>query len=310
MKGTQIMEMVILLLKQNFIMLIYLLIGYFLYKKHLVSIQGSGDIGRILLYVIMPVAIVRSYLADFSVERLEMLAVSFVLAVLSLTLSIIVSALLFQKKEGIERFGVAFSNAGFIGIPLVQMTLGDEAVFYVSSFVALLNILQWTYGVLVMTGDRSAISVRKIRTNPIVVSFLAGIILFFLPVSLPGTIQGIVGTVASMNGPLAMIVLGIYLAQMPLKALFTDRMAYKCSIVRLMVIPLLTMVIMMIFPAKYAAVKLTILIAAAAPVGSNVAIFAQIFKKDYLAAVKEVCLSTVFSVVTLPIVIGIANYIL
>lgn len=304
------MEMVILLLKQNFIMLIYLLIGYFLYKKQLVSIQGSGDIGRILLYVIMPVAIVRSYLTDFSIERLEMLAISFVMAVLSLTLSIIVSALLFRKREGIERFGVAFSNAGFIGIPLVQMALGDEAVFYVSSFVALLNILQWTYGVLVMTGDRSAISVRKIRTNPIVISFLAGIILFFLPVSLPGTIQGIVGTVASMNGPLAMIVLGIYLAQMPLKALFTDRMAYKCSIVRLMVIPLLTMVLMMIFPAKYAAVKLTILIAAAAPVGSNVAIFAQIFEKDYLAAVKEVCLSTVFSVVSLPIVIGIANYIL
>lgn len=310
MKGTQTMEMVILLLKQNFIMLIYLLIGYFLYKKQLVSIQGSGDIGRILLYVIMPVAIVRSYLTDFSIERLEMLAISFVMAVLSLTLSIIVSALLFRKREGIERFGVAFSNAGFIGIPLVQMALGDEAVFYVSSFVALLNILQWTYGVLVMTGDRSAISVRKIRTNPIVISFLAGIILFFLPVSLPGTIQGIVGTVASMNGPLAMIVLGIYLAQMPLKALFTDRMAYKCSIVRLMVIPLLTMVLMMIFPAKYAAVKLTILIAAAAPVGSNVAIFAQIFEKDYLAAVKEVCLSTVFSVVSLPIVIGIANYIL
>lgn len=304
------MEMVILLLKQNFIMLIYLLIGYFLYKKQLVSIQGSGDIGRILLYVIMPVAIVRSYLTDFSIERLAMLAISFVMAVLSLTLSIIVSALLFRKREGIERFGVAFSNAGFIGIPLVQMALGDEAVFYVSSFVALLNILQWTYGVLVMTGDRSAISVRKIRTNPIVISFLAGIILFFLPVSLPGTIQGIVGTVASMNGPLAMIVLGIYLAQMPLKALFTDRMAYKCSIVRLMVIPLLTMVLMMIFPAKYAAVKLTILIAAAAPVGSNVAIFAQIFEKDYLAAVKEVCLSTVFSVVSLPIVIGIANYIL
>ena len=304
------MEMVFLLVKQNFIMLIYLLIGYFLYKKHLVSIQGSGDIGRILLYVIMPVAIVRSYLTDFSPEKLEMLAVSFILAVLSLTLSIVVGALFFQKKEGIERFGAAFSNAGFIGIPLVQMTLGEEAVFYVSSFVALLNILQWTYGVMVMTGDRSAISVNKIKTNPIVISFLEGILLFFLPVTLPGEIQGIVGTVASMNGPLAMIVLGIYLAQMPLKTLFTDRMAYKCSIVRLIVIPLLTIVIMMLFPAKYAAVKLTILIAAAAPVGSNVAIFAQIFEKDYLTAVKEVCLSTVFSVVSLPVVIGIANCIL
>ena len=304
------MDIVLLLLKQNLIMFLYLLIGYFLFRKKLVSTQGSADIGRMLLYVVMPIAIIKSYLVDFSMEKLEGLAVSFVLAILSLLLAIVIARLFFKKDSGTERFGVAFSNAGFIGIPLVQMTLGEEAVFYVASFVALLNILQWTYGVLVITGDKSAISFAKIRTNPIVLSFMAGILLFFLPVSLPAAVTGIIGTIASMNGPLAMIVLGVYLAQIPLKSLFTDKKVYLATAVRLLVIPALTIVLMMLFPDKYLMVKLTILIAASAPVGSNVAIFAQIYDKDYTQAVKEVCMSTLFCIITLPIMMGIANAVL
>ena len=114
-----------------------------------------------LLYIIMPTAIIRSYLADFSPDMLAGLAVSFAAALFSLILAIIVSRATFKKEESLERFVAAFSNAGFIGIPLVQMTLGSDAVFYIASFVALLNILQWTYGVFIMTGDRSAVSIKN-----------------------------------------------------------------------------------------------------------------------------------------------------
>ena len=149
------MEIVVLLLRQNLVMLVYMMIGYFLYKKKLVSAGGSADIGRILLYIVMPAAILKSYLADFSRERLEGLFVSFLAALLSLLLSIAAARIAFSKEQGIERFGAAFSNAGFIGIPLVQMTLGEEAVFYVSSYVALLNILQWTYGLVTIKIGRA-----------------------------------------------------------------------------------------------------------------------------------------------------------
>lgn len=304
------MEIILLLLKQNLIMAVYLLIGYFLFKKKLVGREGSADIGRMLLYIVMPVAVLKSYITDFSVEKLEGLAVSFIITTLALLLSIILSRIAFNKEQGVERFGTAFSNAGFIGIPLVQMTLGAEAVFYVSSFVALLNILQWTYGIVTMAGDRNAISFKKIRTNPIVLSFLTGLLLFFLPAELPEAVNSIVVTISSMNGPLAMIVLGVYLAQIPLRSIFTDKTAYKCSLFRLVIIPLLTIVLMMVFPAKYLVIKLTVLIAAAAPAGSNVAVFAQLYGKDYTAAVKEVCLSTVLCILTMPVIIGIANAVL
>ena len=304
------MEIVVLLLRQNLVMLVYMMIGYFLYKKKLVSAGGSADIGRILLYIVMPAAILKSYLADFSRERLEGLFVSFLAALLSLLLSIAAARIAFSKEQGIERFGAAFSNAGFIGIPLVQMTLGEEAVFYVSSYVALLNILQWTYGLVTITGDRSLISVKRLRTNPILLSFLAGIALFLLPVSLPETAENVVDTIAAMNGPLAMIVLGVYLGQVPLRSLFSGRVVYRCTLVRLIVIPVLTMALLFVFPEKYHMLKLTILIAASAPVGSNVSIFAQLYGQDYMQSVKEVTLSTLLCIITLPLILGIADYVL
>ncbi|MEZ3466957.1 MAG: AEC family transporter [Schaedlerella sp.] len=304
------MEIVVLLLRQNLVMLVYMMIGYFLYKKKLVSAGGSADIGRILLYIVMPAAILKSYLADFSRERLEGLFVSFLAALLSLLLSIAAARIAFSKEQGIERFGAAFSNAGFIGIPLVQMTLGEEAVFYVSSYVALLNILQWTYGLVTITGDRSLISVKRLRINPILLSFLAGIALFLLPVSLPETAENVVGTIAAMNGPLAMIVLGVYLGQVPLRSLFSGRVVYRCALVRLIVIPVLTMALLFVFPEKYHMLKLTILIAASAPVGSNVSIFAQLYGQDYMQSVKEVTFSTLLCIITLPLILGIADYVL
>ena len=260
-----------------------------------------------LLYVVMPTAIIKSYIADFSPDMLAELAVSFAAALLSLILAILISRAAFRKEESLERFGAAFSNAGFIGIPLVQMTLGSDAVFYIASFVALLNILQWTYGVLIMTRDRSAVSAKKIATNPIVISFLIGLSLFFLPFTLPETLESVVTTVSGMNGPLAMIILGVYLAQIPLKSLFKDGVVLRCTLIRLVVIPLLTIPVLMIFPARYTLIKFAVLIAAAAPVGSNVAIFAQIYDLDYTRAVKEICLSTLLCIVTLPLISGIAG---
>lgn len=301
------MEITFLLLKQNGIMLIYLLVGYFLFKKELVSKQGSADMGRMLLYIIMPMAILKSYMRDFSLELLTALAESFALALAALLLSVLVSRVMFRKEESVERFGTAFSNAGFIGIPLVQMTLGEEAVFYVASFVALLNILQWTYGVYIMTGDRSVIRVKKIATNPIVLSFLAGVVLFFAPFELPQMLQDTIGTLATMNGPVAMIVLGTYLAQIPLKELFTEKLVYRCTAVRLLLIPGITLLLLLFFPMVNRMIRLAVLIAATAPVGSNVAIFAQLYGQEYTRAVKEVCLSTLFCILTLPVMIGIAN---
>lgn len=301
------MELSMIILKQIVLMFIYMMIGFLLYKKKFVTKQGSKELGLILLYVILPVVIVKAYLVKFSEELLRGLALSFAASLLVLLLSMLLSRIVFRSKYPIEQFSSAFSNAGFIGIPLVEMTFNDSmAVFYVSSFVALLNILQWTYGIVVMTGKRDSIAPKMITTNPIVISFIVGIILFFLPVELPEVLNSAVAAVSSMNAPVAMIILGTYLAQMKLRELFTDRMVYLCAVMRLIVIPLATAAVLALIPGNEM-LKMSVLIVAATPVGSNVAIFAQMEEMDYTQAVKDICLSTLLCIVTIPLVVSAAG---
>ena len=189
------------------------------------------------------------------------------------------------------------------------MALGEEAVFYIAIFVALLTVLQWTYGVMIITGDKSAVSPKKIVTNPIVIAVVIGIILFLLPVSIQPIATTAVSSIAVLNAPVAMIVLGVYLAQTKLTELFTTKIVYVATIVRLVVIPMLTIAVLSLFPSSFQDVRLAILISASAPIGTNVAIFAQLNGMDYTEAVKNICFSTLLSILAVPLIIGFANFV-
>ena len=224
-------------------------------------------------------------------------------------MSVIISRIFFKGKP-IEGFGAAFSNAGFMGIPLISSVIGEDMVYCAAAFVAILNILQWTYGVFLITGKKSAVSAKKIFLNPVIISFTLGIVLFLLPVKLPLFISEILRTVSQMNAPIAMVIIGFYMAQISFKELFISKNGYAVSAVRLLIIPLMTTLLAAVMPFGNFAFKLTIIILAAAPIGSNVAVYAQIYGVNYKAAAGEVVLSTLLSVITMPLIIQIAEYIL
>ncbi len=301
------MNLAFILFQQNIIMAIYMALGFILYKKKMLSKTGTGELGKLLVSIIMPCIIMRSYYTvEFSVEKLTALGIAILAAIVCLIVAVGISRFSF-KKYPIEHFGCSFSNAGFMGIPLIQATLGTEAVFYIASFVAFLNILQWTYGVYVMTKNKEAISLKKIVTNPVVIGFVIGLVLFVVPVQIPEMLSKVVGAIADLNAPVAMIILGTYLAQLPFREMFKGKQVYLCAVLRLVVIPLLTVAALSIFPGKYNAIKMALAIVAAAPVGSNVAIFAQIHDKDYTQAMKDVCLTTILCIATMPLIAGLAS---
>lgn len=303
------MDITLVLFKQIILMFIYMMIGFTLFKKKIVTIQGSKDLASILIFVILPAAIIKSYLVNFSWDMFNKMIMSFIVSAIAIIISIIVARILFGKGYPMEHFCVSFSNAGFIGIPLVSKVLGEDAIFYIAMLITLTIILQWTYGVMVITGDKSVISLKKIVTNPVVISVAVAILLFLLPVKLPGIIVSAVGGLASLNGPLAMIVLGIYLAQTNIRELFTTKIVYAASAVRVIVIPLITIAIFSLLPSEFKEIRLAVLISASTSIGTNAAVFAQMNNLDYTRAVKEICLSTIFSIVTMPLVLGFANMI-
>lgn len=297
------MESAFILLRQLICMFIFMGIGYTLFKKTMLSERGSRELSNILLYIVLPAVIIHSYCKERTVERVHGLWQSFVISAALLLIAMVISGLIFGRRRRIENVGVAFSNCGFMGIPLVQAVLGEEAVFFCSAFVAILLFLQWTYGVFVMTGDKKAISGKTIVRNPILIATAIGILLFLIQIPVPEIADTVLTSLSAMNGPMAMIILGIYLAQTDIKTIFLDKTLYWASAVRLVIIPVVSIIFLCLLPASMNQMKLTLLISASAPIGANAAIFAQKVGLDHTRAVKIVCLSTMLSIISMPLLI-------
>lgn len=300
------MATVFIVLRQSIIMFVYMAIGGLLFQKGLITKEGSKSLANLLLYAVLPCVVVKSFCVARTPERMSGLLVSFLAALGILLLAMAVSHLLF-KKNPIDDFGAAFSNAGFMGFPLVAAVQGSEAIFYAAGFVALLNALQWTYGQSLISGDPSYRSPKAILKNPLVLSLLLGMLIFCFELPVPAIASDLLAALAALNAPLAMVILGVYLAQTDPKTLFNDPHLYVVAAARLVLIPLLTARMLKLLPAQYAAITTTLVIVAAAPIGSNVAVYAQKLGKDYAYAVRGVCLSTLLSAITMPLLMLFAN---
>ena len=301
------MEIVTILIKQVFIMFVLMAIGFVAYRKQILSNQGTKDIGKLLLNVAIPMIVISNFCVEKSAEKTAELFESALLSFLCMALSVAFAYLAYHKKDRIAEFSAAFSNAGFIGIPLVQAIFGSGAVFYISVMIVLINLLQWTYGVYTMTDDKSVMDFKKIMKNPLILSVGIGIVIYFLNIRLPKIAMDIISSISAINTPLAMIVSGVYLAQSDLLNAMRKKDAWLLSLSRLIVIPLIVMLVFRFLPFGGTAMKLSILLAGACPVGSNVAVFAQQYDKDYRKGVEYVCVSTLLSILALPLVIFVAN---
>ena len=304
------MEASFILLKQLITMFIFMGVGFALFKGKLVTAKGSGELSNLLLYIILPAVIINSYQIGRTGERMHALWLSFAISGALLVISMIISMLIYGKRYPLGNIGVAFSNCGFMGIPLVRAVMGDEAVFYCSAFVAILLILQWTYGVYIMTGDKSAVSLKKIVKNPVVIATVIGVVLFLIQVPLPGVVSTALTSIGALNGPVAMIILGIYLAQTKIGEIFKSKLVYLSCVIRLALIPIVSLLFLMLLPESLRDMKLTLIISASAPIGANVAIFAQMVGLSYTNAVRYVCLSTILSIVSMPLILMLAQVML
>ena len=299
-----------ILLQQTIIMFALMLLGLLLSRRGMITEQGSRDLSNVLLYAVIPCVILRSYMSEFSTEKLRAMGLSALIAVIAFAASIAVAYLTCGTRHRIENFAVAFGNAGFIGIPLVTAVFGLEAAFYVVSFSTFANLLQWTYGIVIISGKKETMNLRMVFVNPVFISMVIGIALFVLQPTLPTVVTGTIGYIADGNTVLAMIILGYYLSKVQLRGLFADVRLYLFSALRLLVVPAVTILVFLPFPFARGEITLITLIAAATPIASSTAIFAQKFEQDYRRAVSYVCLSTILSVATLPLVMLFAERLL
>lgn len=311
--------MTTLLIQQVLIMFLLAGIGYLCFHTKKITMEGCRSISNILIHLSLPTVIINSFLVEFSTEKLMGLIYSSLAAVLVVLVSVIVSCLFFSK-DAILNFASSFSNPGFFGIPLIVATLSDGAVFYVATFVAIANLLQWSYGVALLTTNTAASkekgswkkllpSPKRFFTAPFMIAILVGLFFFLTQIPMPALVHKVIQYIAGLNTPLAMFTIGIYLAQTNPALMFKKSKLYLLSAVRLVLIPLVSMPVLFFLPAELAEMKMALLIVTACPTGSNIAMYAQLYDSDYSYAVETVIISTLLSIVTLPFIVRLAEMI-
>ena len=300
------MNLITLLLTQIGIMFVYMAAGYLLCRYRILDENATKGFGKLLIWCIIPAVMIKSFCVVPDEEHVRLLLWSFVASLLINLAAIIISKIIYPKAP-IDQFAATFSNAGFIGIPLVQNTIGPQAVFSIVSYVAILNVLQYTYGVAVLKNEKMKFT-RETIVNPIVISAIAGIVLFFSGIGarLPEVLMSSVSGLASVNSPLAMMILGSYVASSKLKEVIVNGRLYVLSAVRLLLIPLLSALLLSVMPLSRET-ALALLIVSSAPVGANVAVYSQLYDLDYGYASHTVVISTLLSILSVPLIIGLVE---
>lgn len=302
------MDSAIMIFYQIVRMFFMMAVGWVLARRRTLDEQTTARLSDILLMVATPCTLITSFHQPFSSEKLSGLIISFGLSVAAYLIAIVSARLLFRSHKRIEHFSVVFSNAGFLGIPLVSGVFGAQAVFYLAPFIACFYLFAWTYGVVVISDDRRQIRLKKILTNPCILSLFLCILVFLMPVKPWAPLMEAISSLGSLNTPLAMLVLGAYMAKGRLLDMFRDRRVYYVSFCRLIVVPLLIVLLFALVPDRFNEIRSIILIGAAAPVGVLAPIFAQMFGLDSRYGAQIVSVSTIFSLFTMPLILLLSQW--
>ena len=297
----------VILLKQIAVMALLTAMGLCLCRLGMLSGKTTKELGAVLVKAVIPCVIFKAFVVvPYSPETARNLMVAVVYVLLVFAVSLGIPYLVYGTRDVISNLGAAFGNAGFIGVPLVQSVAGDTGVFYLAVMMAFLNLFQWTYGINLLTGEKSGFSLKKFFFNPMMISLLLGMLFFFLRIPVSEIFMTTLNSIGGIFTPIAMILLGSYMAELGLKEMFNVK-AVLCSLIRLLLIPAVTILMTMVLPKAFRGVYMPLLLASITPIGVNISIYAQQYDRDYRYSVILVCVSTILSVATVPVMYSLAD---
>ena len=304
--------MFINVLTQVIILFILIFVGVILAKCKILNDTAAKSMTDFVLMVVTPCVIIKSFIREFETALLKKLLISVAATIFIHILFIILSRLLLKSKNHSEQkvlqFGVIFSNCGFMSIPLQQAILGDEGVFLAASYVAIFNLFIWSYGVLLMSGDKKYLTPKKLTLNPGVSGVLIGLFIFLLSIPIPKVVAEPISYFAALNTPLPMVIIGYHLANSSILAGIKNIRCLWSIALRLFLLPLTALGIMYLCGIR-GNMLVSLAISCCAPSAANTTMFATKYGGDTSLSVNMVSLSTLLSLISMPIIVTLAQYI-
>ena len=306
-------------------------LGFVCQRIKLLTEEANKGMADIVMYIVTPCVIINAFSATLYSKAellgiLRNIGIVAVIAAVAHIVMIVAVCVIFRFKDEdrqrVMRFAAVFSNAGFIALPLAQALIdtptSHEGALYAAIFLAVFNIALWTWGFVDMSGDKKSMNWKKIVFNPGLIGVAVGLFIFTSPlyltfgdtagIKLPGIIADALSSMSALNLPLPMLMVGYYLGKADILAALKDVWSYLCMAMRLLVFPLIMMGTLYALGIR-GNVLIVSVIGAAAPVGATTTIFSAKFARDTELSVRLVALSTVFSMITMPLIIGLTQMI-
>ncbi|MFT8726920.1 MAG: AEC family transporter [Liquorilactobacillus ghanensis] len=298
---------------QIFLMFILMAVGFLANKINFLHAQTSDDLTNILLTIIGPCLIVKAFEQPYSADRAQLFLLVGLAVVISYFIQILLSQLIFRKTanqnvKNIARYSSVYPNVGFLGIPLASSLFGNNGVFFAVVSMAVFNIFNWSHGVSIFhKKSQNFWSVlRQIVMNPNIIAIIIGLLIFFFSLHVPTILNQAITYISNANTPMSMIVVGSSLANSKLNKESFSRPIITSLALRNIIYPLITLVILLLMNINGTAFSVSLLLAAC-PAASLGVLFTLQIHQDASPAVSLMSLSTIFSLLTIPLVFSIAS---
>ncbi len=295
---------------QVIILFILIFIGVILNKTKILnqaSVKGMTDM---VLYFVTPAAIINSFIRKFDINLLKNLGIGLIATVLAHILFIIISALALKSKkpdrQKVLQFGVIFSNCGYMSLPLLDALLGSEGVFYGATYIAVFQLATWSYGVFLMGDGIKSVTAKKVILSPGVIGFVIALLIFICRIPMPEVVKTPISYMASLNTPLPMIIIGFHLANSNILDGLRDLKLLFATFLKLAVCPILVILLLYVCGLR-GTMPLALSICASAPTAAITTMFASKFGKDVGLSVTMVSLTTILSLISMPLVVSFAE---
>ena len=305
------MQISLLLMEEIIKLFVIMFMGYAVVKAGLMKSSESKSVSVIMVYLVIPCVILNAFQVEYTPDVQKGLLLACAAAVAVHILFLLLTAILKKPLhlDVIERATIIYSNAGILVIPLVQELLGQEYVIYSSAYIAVQLILIWTH-CKNMLCEEDKLEWKKVLLNVNIISIIAGVVLFIFRIQLPSGAQDVLNMMNNMIGPLGMLLAGMVIAEVPLKTVFTRKRSYLSAALRLFIYPVFVLELMKVIQT-FASIQdskqilLTVYLASITPACATGTSMAQLYDKDAAYSSSLYVLTTLLSIATMPVMVGL-----
>ena len=297
----------VLLIRKIAQLFFILILGYVAVKVKVLRAEDSKVLSKLALYFLVPFVILKSFQMDLTPDiqkgMLFTFGMGFVLNTVQIAMAAAGGKLL--KLDVVEQTSMAYPNMINLIVPLVTSVLGPEWIIYSSAMASVQLLFLWSHGLGMFAGWKN-MSLKKMFLNPNMLSIGVGLILLVTGIKLPAMFNEVAGDMGGMLGPVAMLIVGMLLADTDLKAMLKKKRLYLVLFLRMVFCPAIFMIILKLtqvelWMADGQKLALTIFLAATSPAATTIIQFAQLYDRDaqYAGAINVV--STLCCIVTMPL---------